>query len=150
MVSFKELAIRYKYRDHSHNMGCNIPAWYLLKLIFRQINGSNTRTTWNAWFKLNLKKLNGVTYQSSSIFTSIPSSFRTFNLIFTKFLFPTINRLLKKNSLKSMVWIKLGQKLWSHEFKIWSFSYQLRDYFGNMGCISSSLPLAKMNVSTNK
>ena len=45
---------------------------------------------------------------------------------------------------------KLGEKKWSHLFKILVLRYYLREHFKNLDSIISSLPFAKMDLSKNK
>ena len=74
---------------------------------------------WSDYFKLLT-----FWYQRLEHFQSVCCS--SYSLIFAKLDISTNKRYLKRNSLKSKVQIKFGERLWSHFLKVLVFCYQWR------------------------
>ena len=120
----------------------------------------NQKTSWTPFAKPNQikpwqKVSKSLLIQKIKILISVARPFRKcglqyFSLTFAKFDPSTNKRPWKSNSLKSIVEIKFGQKLWSQFFKILAFWYQSRDHFKYMDCRSYSLIFTKFDLSTKK
>ena len=94
------------------------------------MNGPKTRPLYNRWFLSNFDKRYEITSNLISVMWAFQKCrLQYFRLIFTKIDHFTNNRPKKRVSLKSLVQIEFGEKLWSQLIKILAFKYQPCEHF---------------------